>query len=67
VPSIRHVVVMADDGPTPDGKLDYERLIAAESADYAWPVLDERSACAICYTSGVRTGRSSDTLDRALR
>jgi fatty-acyl-CoA synthase len=52
VPSIRHVVVMADDGPTPDGKLDYERLIAAESADYAWPVLDERSACAICYTSG---------------
>jgi fatty-acyl-CoA synthase len=52
VPSIRHVVVMADDGPTPDGKLDYETLLAAESPDYAWPLLDERSACAICYTSG---------------
>jgi fatty-acyl-CoA synthase len=52
VPSVRHVVVMADDGPTPAGKLDYEKLLAAESSDYAWPVLDERSACAICYTSG---------------
>jgi len=52
VPSIRHVVVMADDGPTPEGRLDYEGLIAAESPDYPWPMLDERSACTICYTSG---------------
>ena len=52
VPSVRHVIVMADDGPTPAGKLDYEQLLAAESPDYPWPVLDERTACAICYTSG---------------
>jgi len=52
VPSVRHIVVMADDGPTPAGKLDYEALLAAESPDYSWPTLDERSACAICYTSG---------------
>jgi fatty-acyl-CoA synthase len=27
-------------------------LIAAESSDYSWPELDERSASALCYTSG---------------
>ncbi len=52
VPSIRHVIVMADDGPTPEGKLDYEQLLAAESAEYAWPSLDENAAATICYTSG---------------
>ena len=52
VPTVRHVIVMADDGPTPAGKLDYEALLAAESAEYSWPTLDERSACQVCYTSG---------------
>ena len=52
VPSIRHVVVMADDGPTPEGKLDYERLLAAEPAEYDWPRLDENTGATICYTSG---------------
>ena len=52
VPSIRHVIVMADDGPTPEGKLDYERLLAAEPAEYDWPRLDENAAATICYTSG---------------
>jgi fatty-acyl-CoA synthase len=31
---------------------DYEELIAAEADSYPWPVLDERSAAAMCYTSG---------------
>jgi fatty-acyl-CoA synthase len=52
VPSIRHVIVMADDGPTPEGKLDYEQLLAAEPAAYDWPRLDENAAATICYTSG---------------
>jgi len=52
VPSVRHVVVMPDDGPTPQGKLDYEQLVSAESPDYAWPRLDENAAATICYTSG---------------
>jgi fatty-acyl-CoA synthase len=52
VPSVRHVIVMGDDGPTPEGKLDYERLLAAEPAEYAWPRLDENTAATICYTSG---------------
>ena len=52
VPSIRHVVVMPDSGPTPDGKLDYEALIAPESGEFDWPRLDEGAAAQICYTSG---------------
>jgi fatty-acyl-CoA synthase len=30
----------------------YEDLIANAPADYSWPELDERDACAMCYTSG---------------
>jgi len=52
VPSIRHVVVMPDSGPTPDGKTDYEALIAPEAKEYDWPALDEGLAAQICYTSG---------------
>jgi fatty-acyl-CoA synthase len=32
--------------------LSYERLLAAEKPGFEWPVLDERSAAAMCYTSG---------------
>ena len=60
VPSIEKVLVVADpgqpafsgatDGPVPH--LDYEELLAAQRGGYEWPELDERSAAAICYTSG---------------
>jgi fatty-acyl-CoA synthase len=52
VPSIRHVIVMPDSGPTPEGKTDYEQLIAPEPTEYDWPKLDENLAAQICYTSG---------------
>jgi len=52
VPSIRHVIVIPDDGPTPDGYLDYEQIVAEASAEFTPPRLDERSAAAMCYTSG---------------
>ena len=32
--------------------LRYEELLAAEAPDFAWPDVDERSAAAMCYTSG---------------
>jgi fatty-acyl-CoA synthase len=32
--------------------LDYEELLAAESPDYPWPELSEKSAAAMCYTTG---------------
>jgi len=55
--SVRHVVVS---GPY-DRRLladcraevhDYEALIAGRPTSYDWPELDERTAAAICYTSG---------------
>ncbi len=58
--TIKHVVVS---GPADDAALGalagpgrevhlYEDLLAAASADFDWPELDERSAAAMCYTSG---------------
>ena len=34
----------------------YEDLLAAQPASFDWPDVDERSAAAMCYTSGT-TGR----------
>ena len=55
--TVRAVVAVGDgdiDVLTAAGKevVPYEQLIAAESATYPWPDLDERSAAAMCYTSG---------------
>jgi fatty-acyl-CoA synthase len=30
----------------------YDEVLAAESAEFDWPAIDERSAAAMCYTSG---------------
>ncbi len=50
-----HVIVVTHGGAVPDGMADYEDLIGS-GAPVAWPVLDERRAAALCYTSGT-TGR----------
>jgi fatty-acyl-CoA synthase len=64
-PTIRHVIVSGDgtdDLPKADlardGRLvhSYEDLLAAQPDSFGWPELDERSAAAMCYTSGT-TGR----------
>jgi 3-(methylthio)propionyl---CoA ligase len=39
----------------------YEEWIGAEPPDYAWPQFDERSAAALCYTSGT-TGNPKGAL-----
>jgi fatty-acyl-CoA synthase len=62
-PTIRHVVVTRSEDGTDslsepdlagDGRLvhSYEDLLAAQPDSFAWPDLDERSAAAMCYTSG---------------
>jgi 3-(methylthio)propionyl---CoA ligase len=52
--SLRAVVLMrpaaAPDLPVP--VLDMATICAAEDGDYAWPLLDERAASSLCYTSG---------------
>jgi fatty-acyl-CoA synthase len=47
-----HVVAVGD-GPTPDGAIEYEDLLAsAEPGDLPDREIDERAAAAMCYTSG---------------
>ncbi|CDO90514.1 long-chain fatty acid--CoA ligase [Mycobacterium triplex] len=53
-----HTVIAVGDGDTAalqeSGKtvLRYAELIEGESTEFDWPDLDERSAAAMCYTSG---------------
>jgi fatty-acyl-CoA synthase len=58
--TIRHVIIS---GPADDDALvtlagpgrevhSYEELLAGSAATFDWPDLDERSAAAMCYTSG---------------
>jgi fatty-acyl-CoA synthase len=51
-------IIVAGEGDTSalGETLSYEALLAAEEPGFEWPVLDERSAAAMCYTSGT-TGR----------
>src|SRR4051812_45078743 len=53
------VVIMADRAPMPEPQLAsgiavhyYEDLMAEADEDFAWPDLDEETACGLCYTSG---------------
>jgi 3-(methylthio)propionyl---CoA ligase len=39
----------------------YEDMVAAEDDGFSWPQFDERSACALCYTSGT-TGKPKGVL-----
>ena len=60
--NVEHVVVMANDGDVPEGTIEYERLLAdRDAADFQCEELDERSAAAMCYTSGT-TGHPKGVL-----
>ncbi|MFE3059409.1 long-chain fatty acid--CoA ligase [Nocardia sp. NPDC059239] len=57
IKTVEHVIVTGDSTAgleTPEGIQvhSYEDLIAGEPTEYDWPELDERSAAAMCYTSG---------------
>jgi fatty-acyl-CoA synthase len=66
-PAIRHVLVTGAPGETESSALAalaadsrrvhlYEQLLAEQPSSFDWPAVDERSAAAMCYTSGT-TGR----------
>jgi fatty-acyl-CoA synthase len=61
VPSLEHIIVIPDDGPAPEGRLDYEKWLAAEPTTFDFPELEERSAAMLCYTSGT-TGNPKGVL-----
>jgi 3-(methylthio)propionyl---CoA ligase len=65
-PTVRHFVAMTDRAHMPataaiPGPSCYEELLAAQSADYDWPVFDENLASSMCYTSGT-TGHPKGVL-----
>lgn len=63
--SVRGFVAMTDAAHMPDidvpNLLCYEDLLAAETAEYAWPVFEENTAASLCYTSGT-TGNPKGVL-----
>ena len=48
----RYIVVGSGDATALGDVLRYEDVLAAEQQGFEWPELDERSAAAMCYTSG---------------
>ncbi len=64
--TVKGFVLMSDrahmpkDTPIP-GLLCYEELVDDSADDYAWPLFDENSAAALCYTSGT-TGNPKGAL-----
>ncbi|HEY4174564.1 MAG TPA: AMP-binding protein [Rhodopila sp.] len=53
--TVQRYVMMAPAGALPSTSLSllsYEDLLASGSTGFTWPMLDERSACLLCFTSG---------------
>ena len=65
IPNVEGFIVMTDEAHIPETSLPnvmcYEALIAAESSEFDWPQFDERTASALCYTSGT-TGNPKGVL-----
>jgi fatty-acyl-CoA synthase len=56
LPNVEGFIILTDEAHMPDTSLPnvhcYETLISDEPDTFDWPALDERSASALCYTSG---------------
>jgi len=56
IPNVEGFIVLTDEAHMPETSLRnvlcYETFIGAESSHFGWPELDERTASALCYTSG---------------
>ncbi|MGH7038450.1 MAG: long-chain-fatty-acid--CoA ligase [Stellaceae bacterium] len=64
LPAGCRIVPLGEAGAAPPGlpvTAAYEELLAGENADFTWPEFDERTAAALCYTSGT-TGNPKGVL-----
>ena len=51
--TVEHLIVCGEGDTSGLGEtLDYETLLAAETTGFDYPIIDERAAAAMCYTSG---------------
>jgi fatty-acyl-CoA synthase len=53
--TVRTFVMLSDEATTTPGSinaLSYEALLKAETADFAWPTVEENLGAFLCYTSG---------------
>lgn len=53
--TVKHYVLInasEDFKTTLPNTIHYEELLAEQSEDFEWPVLNEKDACGLCYTSG---------------
>jgi len=64
-PADTRIVLMTEEDAEPSTSIPrlpcYETLIAAGDEDFEWPEFDERTAAALCYTSGT-TGKPKGAL-----
>jgi fatty-acyl-CoA synthase len=63
-PKVRGWIALADDAhmlPMSTAASSYEALLAQHDGNFDWPLLDERSASNLCYTSGT-TGNPKGVL-----
>jgi len=61
LPKDCRIILLGEAETTPPVLTTYDRLIAGESEDFDWPEFDERTAAALCYTSGT-TGHPKGVL-----
>ena len=65
LPNVRGFVALCECSALPSievpNLLCYEELLASELDEYAWPLFDENTASALCYTSGT-TGNPKGVL-----
>ncbi|PIW29782.1 MAG: long-chain fatty acid--CoA ligase [Rhodospirillales bacterium CG15_BIG_FIL_POST_REV_8_21_14_020_66_15] len=64
-PTVERFIILCDSGHMPETTLRnavcYEDLLDAEDETFDWPRMDEKSAAALCYTSGT-TGNPKGVL-----
>jgi fatty-acyl-CoA synthase len=50
--TVERIIVVGDAPGLPTDVLQYEELLTSKAPDFTWPALDERSAAAMCHTTG---------------